>query len=41
MTFEKSIAKLEAAGKLDPLERKYLHAVKDEIVWIPVSEEDE
>ena len=41
MTLGEAIPMLEAAGKLDPLERKYLDSVKDEIVWVPVSEEDE
>jgi hypothetical protein len=41
MTLGEAIPKLEAAGKMDPLERKYLDSVKDELVWVPVSEEDE
>ena len=41
MSLGEAIPKLEAAGELDPLERKYLDSVKDEIVWVPVSEEDE
>jgi hypothetical protein len=38
MTLKEAIPKLEAAGKLDALEREYLESVKDEIVWVPREE---
>jgi hypothetical protein len=38
MTLEEAIPKLEAAGKLDTLEREYLEAVKGEVVWVPRKE---
>jgi hypothetical protein len=38
MTLEEAIPKLEAAGKLDALEREYLESVKGEVVWVPREE---
>jgi hypothetical protein len=41
MTLEEAIPKLEAAGKLDSLEREYVESVKDEVVWVPVPEQED
>ena len=38
MSLEEAIPKLEAAGKLDALEREYLESVKGEVVWVPREE---
>jgi hypothetical protein len=41
MTLEEAIPKLEAAGELDVLEREYVESVKDEIIWVPIPEDDD
>jgi hypothetical protein len=41
MTLAEAIPKLEAAGELSVLEREYVEAAKDEVVWVPVEEDDE
>lgn len=40
MTLGEAISKLDAAGELDPLERKYLDSVKHELVYVPPDEEE-
>jgi hypothetical protein len=40
MTLKEAIPKLEAVGELGLLEREYLESVKDELVWVPVDEEE-
>jgi hypothetical protein len=35
ITLAEAVSKLEAAGKLDPLERKYLDSIQDEVLYIP------
>jgi len=40
MTLGEAIPKLEAAGELDLLEREYLKSAKDELIWVPVDEEE-
>lgn len=41
MTLGEAIPKLEAAGELSALEREYVEAVKDELVWVPVKEDED
>ena len=40
MTLKEAVPKLEAVGELGLLEREYLKSVKDELVWVPVDEEE-
>ena len=40
MTLKEAVPKLEAVGELGLLERAYLKSVKDELVWVPVDEEE-
>ena len=40
MTLKEAIPKLEAAGELSTLEREYLEAAKQELVWVPVDEDE-
>ena len=40
MTLEEAVPKLEAAGKLDLLEREYLKSVWHDVVWVPVDEDE-
>ena len=37
---KEAVPKLEAVGELGLLEREYLKSVKDELVWVPVDEEE-
>jgi hypothetical protein len=40
MTLKEAILKLEAAAELSTLEREYLKAAKQELVWVPVDEDE-
>jgi hypothetical protein len=40
MNLKEAIPKLEAAGELSLLEREYYEAVKHELVWVPVDEDE-
>jgi hypothetical protein len=39
-TLREAVPKLEAAGELSLLEREYLASVRDELVWVPVDEDE-
>jgi hypothetical protein len=41
MTTGEAVAKLEEAGELDALESGYLHAAMNDILWIPVEDENQ
>jgi hypothetical protein len=40
MSVGEAVSKLEAAGKLDPLERKYLDSIRDEVLYIPPRDDE-